>query len=279
MKFNFSKDMLSSLLKGNKEVDAWYESMIKVLPKYEIDTPKRVAGFIAQCAHESNNFSVMSENLNYSAEGLMKIFPKYFNGRDPNAYARKPEEIANIVYANRMGNGSEKSGDGWKFRGRGIIQLTGHDNYSAFAKAVGMDIDSVIKYVESKEGALESACWYWNSRKINDAADAGDIVKMTKLINGGTIGLDDRKKHYDHALEVLDPKAVKTAAKPVEAPKPVTPPKNEKSVKDIQAALGLTADGILGPQTKAAIIEFQKNNNLTPDGVAGPMTLKALFGE
>lgn len=274
MKFKFTKEMLAEILKGNSEVSEWYDVIVNLLPKYEIDTPERVAGFLAQCAHESNNFKVLIENLNYSEEALKSIFGKYFRDRDPGAYARKPEAIANVVYASRMGNGSEKTGDGWKFRGRGVIQLTGCDNYTAFGKSVGKNPDQVIKYLETKEGALESACWYWNSRNLNAVADTGDIVKMTKLINGGTIGLEDRKKHYEHALEVLGGKA---KAAPKVAPKAA--PKTEKTLKDVQEALGITADGIMGPNTKAAIIEFQKKHGLTPDGVAGPNTKAKLFGE
>jgi putative chitinase len=288
MKFNFTKNMLASLLTKNKEVDAWYNAMVAILPKYDITTPERVAGFIAQCSHESLQFTVLEENLNYSEAALHSVFGKYFRDRSAVAYARKPEKIANIVYASRMGNGSEKTGDGWKFRGRGVIQLTGHDNYTAFGKDVGKDVNAVISYLGTKEGALESACWYWNSRDINKAADAGDITKMTKLINGGTIGLEDRKKHYEHALEVLGAKAKAKVTAPVSpvAPAPVAPtviktpaaPKAVHSLFDIQTRLGLRADGINGPMTTAAIIKFQSENGLTPDGVVGPKTLNALFG-
>ena len=274
MKFNLTVEMLNELIgKGNKEVSAWHKALIDILPKYNIDTPERVAAFIAQCAHESRNFTVLEENLNYSASALEAVFTKYFRDRSSKAYARKPEAIANVVYSNRMGNGSEKTGDGWKFRGRGIIQLTGCNNYTAFGESIDKDVDQVIKYVQTKEGALESACWYWNSRNINNAADAKDILKVTKLINGGTIGLEDRKKHYEHALEVFGVKkvATKTSTKKVE--------KVTHTLVHIQTALGLKADGISGPKTKAAISAFQKRKGLTPDGIAGPKTLNALFGD
>lgn len=176
-----------------------------MLPKYEINTVNRVAGFIAQCSHESVGFTVLHENLNYSADGLNKIFPKYFikAGRDANAYARQPEKIANIVYASRMGNGDTASGDGWRYRGRGVIQLTGKDNYTNFGKSIHLTAAETSDYLETKRGALESACWYWKTNGLNATADAQDIVAMTKKINGGTIGLEDRKAHFKHALEIL----------------------------------------------------------------------------
>lgn len=278
MTFNLTEQMVAELLPKAKDIKEWHEAMVELLPQYEINSPQRIAGFIAQCGHESAGFTILEENLNYSEKGLMAIFPKYFRDRSPAAYERKPEAIANVVYANRMGNGSEKSGDGWKFRGRGVIQLTGHDNYSAFGKAVGKDVDQVIKYLGTKKGALHSACWYWESRNINAAADASDIVRMTKLVNGGTIGLEDREKHYKHALEVLGVK--KEAAKPVASPAPTPKDKttSEPTLAEIQAKLGVTADGIRGPKTIAAIKEFQTANGLVADGIVGPKTLAALFG-
>jgi putative chitinase len=277
MAFTLTEEMVTALLPKAKDIKEWHAAMTELFPQYGIDTPQRIAGFIAQCGHESAGFTVLEENLNYSEKGLMATFPKYFRDRSPAAYERKPEAIANVVYANRMGNGSEKSGDGWKFRGRGVIQLTGFENYTNFAKAVGKDVDQVIKYLGTKKGALHSACWYWDSRNINATADAGDIVKMTKLINGGTIGLEDRKKHYEHALEIL---GVRGAA-PKPAAKPAAPPaatSAEPTMAEIQAKLGLVADGIKGPKTIEAIKEFQTKHGLVADGVPGPKTLAALFG-
>lgn len=172
---------------------------------YEINTPLRLAHFLAQCAHESGGFKVIKENLNYSADGLNKIFPKYFKnaGRDANAYARKPEKIANVVYGNRMGNGDEASGDGYKFCGRGLIQLTGKNNYSAFAEDCEMTLDEVVAHLETPPGALESAAWFWWANDINDLADADDITRVTKKVNGGTIGLEDRKHHLEEFKEAL----------------------------------------------------------------------------
>ena len=172
--------------------------------EFDINTPERIAAFIAQVGHESGNLRYAKENLNYSAEGLVKTFPKYFKDIDTTQYARNPEAIAGRVYANRMGNGDEESGDGWKYRGRGLIQLTGHDNYLNCGKGLDVDLINEPEYLETPDGAARSAGWFWNSRNLNALADAGDIKTMTKKINGGFIGLEDRIKHYNHALEVLN---------------------------------------------------------------------------
>lgn len=186
-------------------VEAFVQPLNDTFEEFEIDNPKRISMFLAQVGHESGGLRHRKENLNYSAQGLNKIFPKYFirAGRDANQYARNPEAIANVVYANRMGNGDEDSGEGFKFRGRGLIQLTGKTNYSAFAEFMDMDLDAVVDYLETEEGAAMSAGWFWDSRDLNKWADAGDIVKCTRLINGGTIGLADRKKHYEEALHIF----------------------------------------------------------------------------
>ena len=195
---------LKQMVPGITHADHWIEAFDQLLPDYEINTPKRVAAFIAQCAHESGNFRFLKENLNYKAESLMKTFPKYFSDRDTaNAYAKQPVKIANRVYASRMGNGDEASGDGYKYCGRGLIQLTGKTNYDWFAASLEISSTEASEYLETFEGAAQSACWFWESNNLNVEADAGDIKKMTKKINGGYIGLDDRIKHYEHALHVL----------------------------------------------------------------------------
>ena len=204
-KFEFTQDKLQSILSKNKEVAEWYSLMNTMLPKYDINTESRVAGFLAQCGHESLEFTVLKENLNYSSDALNRVFPKYFEraGRDATEYHRQPEKIANVIYANRMDNGDTASGDGYRFRGRGVIQLTGRANYTNFGKSINKTPEQVVEYLETKQGALESACWFWSTNGLNRYADAQDIVGMTKRINGGTIGLEDRKKHYAHALEVF----------------------------------------------------------------------------
>ena len=160
--------------------------------------------FLAQVAHESGNFSAVSENLNYRAETLSKVFPKYFRDRDPNDYAKQPEKIANLVYGSRMGNGDEDSGDGYRYRGRGLIQLTGKNNYDACGDKLDVDLTENPDYLTTPEGAVRSAAWFWGTHHLNEVADAGDILKCTKKINGGTIGLEDRTKHYEHALSILE---------------------------------------------------------------------------
>lgn len=172
---------------------------------YEINTPLRMAHFLAQAAHESGGFRLLEENLNYSADGLNKIFPKYFKnaGRDANEYSRKPEKIANVVYASRMGNGGPETGDGYRFRGRGCIQLTGRSNYTSFAETLEMTLDEAIDYLTTPEGAVESAAFFWANNGCNELADKDDVVKVTKRVNGGTIGLEDRKAHTEELKELL----------------------------------------------------------------------------
>ena len=197
-------EKLKKCVPNNKDHAGLLNAFNKVFEKYEINTKERVAGFLAQCGHESLDFTVLKENLNYGAKGLRGTFKKYFPDDATAAkYERKPEMIANRVYASRMGNGNEASGDGYKYRGRGAIQLTGCANYTAFAKDVGKTIDETIVYLETLEGAIESACWFWKKNGLNEIADKKDITLMTKRINGGTICLEDRKKHWEKNLQVL----------------------------------------------------------------------------
>jgi len=204
MSFTFTREQLSSVIGNNPDLDGWHEALSSVLPTYEIDSPQRVAAFIAQCTHESGGFKRLKENLNYKAESLRRVFPKYFATDElAKEYAHKQEQIANRVYGGRMGNGDESSGDGFRYCGRGLIQLTGRNNYTKFAESIGMAVEEVPSLLETFEGAVKSACWFWKTNNLNQYADAGDILTMTKHINGGTIGLEDRIKHYNHALEVF----------------------------------------------------------------------------
>jgi putative chitinase len=200
-------EQLSQIIPGNKFVGEWQEALELILPDYEINTPQRVAAFVAQCAHESAGFTALKENLNYRWQSLRKVFPKYFpNDEIAMDYASRPnkqEAIANRVYANRMANGPEESGDGFRFCGRGLIQLTGRHNYQTFADSLEMDINEVPEYLATFEGAVQSACWFWETNNLNVYADKGDIKELTRRINGGFIGLEDRIKHYNHALHVL----------------------------------------------------------------------------
>jgi putative chitinase len=202
--FEFKKEHLAEMIKGNPYIDQWYDALSAILPEYGINTPERVAAFIAQCAHESGGFKFLKENLNYKAESLLKVFPKYFKTLDEaRAYEKRPEKIANKIYGNRMGNGDESSGDGFRYCGRGLIQLTGKENYSWFAASLEIPVEEASEYLETFEGAVQSACWFWEENKLNQWADKKDILTLTKRINGGTIGLDDRIKHFNHALHVL----------------------------------------------------------------------------
>lgn len=187
------------------------DAVIAMIPdtaaKFQINTPLRLAHFLAQCGHESGGFKATQENLNYSAKGLMGIFKKYFPTEAlANTYQRNPQKIANKVYANRMSNGDEASGDGYKFRGRGYIQLTGKANYTAFGKAIGEDILSNPDVVSGKY-ALLSAAWFWSNNGLNKLADGGStdavVTTITKRVNGGTIGLADRIKHFKEYYHLL----------------------------------------------------------------------------
>lgn len=205
--FILTEKQLAQLIPGNPYVEEWHEALEVCLPDYDINTPRRIAAFVAQCAHESANFRILKENLNYRAASLRRVFPKYFpTDQLAQMYASMPnkqEAIANRVYANRMGNGPEESGDGWRFCGRGLIQLTGRNNYQSFADSIETPIEDIPAYLATFEGAVQSACWFWETNNLNQWADVGDIKELTRRINGGYIGLEDRIKHYRHALLVL----------------------------------------------------------------------------
>ena len=204
-KFNFTKEKLAQIIPGNPYLDHWYEALCQILPDYDIDTVPRVAAFLAQTAHESGGYRAIKENLNYKAESLMRVWPRYFpDMATAKSYEKQPEKIANRAYANRMGNGPESSGDGWKFCGRGLIQLTGKDNYTRYAESLEISLDEASEHLTTFEGCVQSAAWFWEANNLNQWADAGDILTLTKRINGGTLGLEDRKKHYAHACHVLE---------------------------------------------------------------------------
>jgi len=177
-----------------------------VMEKFQINTPLRLAHFLAQCGHESGGFKATQENLNYSVDGLKKIFPKYFPGNLAESYARNPEKIASKVYGGRMGNGGEETKEGYKFRGRGYIQLTGKENYTSFAKSIGEDTVSNPDLVATKY-ALASAGWFFSKNGLNAIADKGaddaTVTAVTKRVNGGTIGLPDRIKHFKKYYHLL----------------------------------------------------------------------------
>lgn len=203
----FTSAQLQQLLPNNPYVGKWYEVLSKLLPEYNINTPKRIAAFLSQCIHESGEFTILVENLNYTLPTLRKVFPKYFpNDNIALLYINKPnkqEAIANRVYANRMGNGDEASGDGFRYRGRGLIQITGKNNYQSFADSVESNINLIPDYLETFEGAVQSACWFWESNKLNQFADSSDIVGLSKAINGGLNGLDRRLTLYKKVSQII----------------------------------------------------------------------------
>jgi putative chitinase len=266
------------------------------MPKYGINTERRAAHFISQCAHESNNFRSLQENLNYSAKALGAVFGRYFGAgvhpaghtrRDPEEYARNPEKIANYVYMDefrkyKMGNTNE--GDGWLFRGRGLKQLTGRENYTRFGKTVDMSAEEAAEYVATPKGAVESACWFWDANKLNSIADTDDVVKMTKKINGGNIGLESRQTRYKKAMEVFgNPVTLADDAGDddfdIDDIGVLRKGSRGEGVKMMQEALGVGADGAFGPGTERALKEWQASKGLVADGIAGPATLGVLLGD
>jgi|11_taG_2_1085331.scaffolds.fasta_scaffold27302_3 putative chitinase len=290
MSFPLTKEMLSAMINNNPKADEWFEALEEIMPKYEIDTPERIAGFIAQCAHESADFKRLEENLNYSEKALNAVFGRYFGTgkkkRDASEYARNPEMIANYVYQDeyrtkRGAMGNVNDGDGWLFRGRGLKQLTGRNNYTAFGKTVDLTAEEAVEYVATEKGAVESACWFWDTAKLNKIADKGDIVAMTKKINGGTIGLEDRTSRYEKAIAIMGGEVELSAPAPksdVNLDEVCSIGSRGETVKAIQQHLGLGDDGIYGPGTKRAVKQFQASNGLLADGVAGPTTLRKMFG-
>ena len=289
--FDFTRDHLAEIIPGNKQVDEWYAALYEVLPMYEITTERRVAHFLSQCAHESANFKRLEENLNYSAKALRAVFGRYFGDppkRDADEYHRQPEMIANYVYMDefrkyKMGNIHE--GDGWLFRGRGLKQLTGRENYSRFGDSIGMTAEEAAEYVQSFNGAIQSACWFWDTNNLNDIADGDNVKLMTKKINGGSIGLEDRQRRYINAMEVL--------GMPFEVHEEDDDDEDDilddigvlrrgsrgDGVKMMQQPLGLDADGVFGRGTERALKLWQTDNGLTPDGVAGPLTMAKLLDD
>ena len=240
---------------------------------------------MAQCAHESADFTRLEENLNYSEKALNAVFGRYFGEGKRNAkdYARNPEKIANYVYqdefrSKRGAMGNVNDGDGWRFRGRGIKQLTGRNNYTAFGKTIGMSAEEAVDYVATEKGALESACWFWKTNKLDKWADKGDNVGLTKKINGGTIGLDDRNRRWEEALAILGGEVpVSKPASKSTGVRTLRRGMNGDDVAKMQKAIGVTADGDFGPGTLVAVKKWQKLNGLVADGIVGPATQAKMF--
>lgn len=272
-------DQLAYMIPTNPDVEEWCNELNKAMPKYGITTPQRIASFISQCAHESRDFTALEENLNYSEKALNAVFGRYFGPGKRNAaeYARNPEKIANYVYMDefrRSPLGNVKEGDGWRFRGRGLKQLTGRSNYERFAKDYDITAEEAAEWLETKEGALASALWFWDKNGLNELADTGNVTKVTKRINGGDIGLEDRQRRYNDAMQAL------TGDVPPRAKVTGVVKKGSKgdAVKQIQRKLGLAADGIFGSGTEAAVKKWQAEHGLVADGIVGPQTLEKMLG-
>ena len=281
------------LYPNSKDAEAIVESLNSILPQYNINTPKRVALFISQCGHESGGWRVFEENLNYSAKALNIVFPKYFKraGIDANEYHRKPEEIANVVYANRMGNNDTSSGDGWKYRGRGAIQITGFNNYNAFNEFQNEcnSVENPELLVEI-ENAVLSAVWYWSENNLNQYADANDVKGATKRINGGYNGLNDRIKHYNKSIELFGEMSDMEFAEEFESGEVdeenfiedfglIRRGSKGEGVETIQELLGLKTDGIFGKSTERAVKLWQDANGLLADGIVGVKTLDKMLDD
>ena len=189
---------------NNKYPQDWVDAINKVLPDYNITTPARISAFLAECSVESQDFTVLQENLNYSAEGLCKTFGSHFTNEEEAAeYAHNPEKIANRVYSNRMGNGDEASGDGWLYRGQGTIQLTGKENQQSFADSLNMSVGDIPNYLGTFEGAIQSACFFWENNNLNTLADSGEIDEISRKINGGDNGIEERRQKYQVISDVM----------------------------------------------------------------------------
>jgi len=204
--FEFTLEKVEAMLVGNKQASYWFPVLAELLPANDISTVLRVAAFMAQTCHESANYTRLHENLNYRAESLVRTWPTRFTLATAERYAHKPEAIANLVYANRLGNGDEASGDGWRYRGRGPIQITGKANYETLSITLYGD-DRLLYTPEVLEEdfgmAVKSACWFWDRAGLSPLADVQDIKTMTKKINGGYIGLAERQEKFEQNLEIL----------------------------------------------------------------------------
>ncbi|CAA7614872.1 glycoside hydrolase family 19 protein [Magnetospirillum sp. SS-4] len=199
-------DVLRATVTGARstDLDRFAAPLAAACAEWGVDTPLRLAAFLAQIAHESGQLRNMAENLNYSAEALLRVFPRHFDAAGAEAYARQPERIAARVYAKRLGNGDEASGDGWRYRGRGLIQVTGRSNYAACGEALGIGLVHVPEMLEQPGPAARSAAWFWHSNGLNRFADARNIETITRRINGGLTGLEDRKACYARACAALE---------------------------------------------------------------------------
>lgn len=262
------EDLKELFPKGREPIlEALAKQSKKVFAEFDMDDrPNRLHFFLAQVAHESGGLSVIEENLRYSAKRMTEIWPSRFPTlASAEPFAGNPEALANKVYASRMGNGSPESGDGWKYRGRGYIQITGRDGYRAIGNAIGVNLENDPDRASDPDDALRVACGFWKWKNINAACDEGDFLKVTRLVNGGTTGQADREAWLAKVRKVLKPA-------PATQPAKSTPPTKEE-IRKVQQALrdrgftSVTADGIIGPKTNAAIDKVRSDNGLKPGSI------------
>lgn len=257
-------DQFQKMIPTNKSANVWYDIATELFPKYGLTTTNRIAGFMAQAGHESADFRILQENLNYSQAALLKTFGRYFTKDTAKQYARKPEMIANRVYddANRSNKlGNTQPGDGWRFRGRGLIQLTGRWNYEKFGKDVGMTAEQAATYMETNKGAMESALWFWKTNNLNRFADADDIRGMSRAVNGGDNGMSDRVSRYSQNKSVLASlSSASVAPATTSQPRMLQRGSRGDLVRRMQQALRIPADGIFGVATEAAVRSWQRSN-------------------
>lgn len=284
-------DQFEKMIPTNKEPDEWYTIALELFPLYGLITRNRIAGFMAQAGHESGDFKTLQENLNYSETALLKTFSRYFTKEIAKQFARKPEMIANRVYddANRTNKlGNTQLGDGWRFRGRGLIQLTGRWNYEKFGKTIGKTAEETAVYMESKRGAMESALWFWETNNLNRFADADDIQGMSRAVNGGDNGMSDRVSRYSKNKTTLSSFNGSTPVNPqiTDAVTEVIPQSRSLQrgsrsdlVKQIQSALKIGADGVYGVTTEAAIRSWQRTNKYLITGRLDEEQIKKILGK
>lgn len=279
-KFQFTQNQLEEFLNQKSDSDQWYQALCEFLPVYDVSTDVRVAAFLAQTHHESAGYQHLSENLNYRWQSLMRVWPRHFpNEQVAKAYAHDPERIANRAYANRMGNGDEASGDGWRYRGQGLIQLTGRNNQSMFAQDAGMPLSEMSDYLGTYSGAVHSACWFWHVNRLNRWVDDNDFDGLSDAINigrktekhGDAHGFQDRLNQFHRAMQILGGDFSKSPT--------LRRGSRGVAVRQMQTALGVTADGVFGPDTERALMAWQTAQGLTADGVMGPVTRAGLLGD
>lgn len=199
-----TQDQLAQIIPNNAYIEHWCEALNKILPDYDIASTNRIAAFLGETYVESAGYTALHENLNYTAASLCRVWPSHFTSDIADQYAHNPEAIANRAYAGRMGNGDEASGDGWRFCGRGLIQITGRNNYQAFADSLQMSVDDVPAFLQTFEGAVQSATWFWEMNNLNAFADMWDIRSLSIKINGGELGLPEREQHCNRAKQILE---------------------------------------------------------------------------